>query len=227
MVTTPDGAPPITNMYLWQPLAGAFYAPCVDGDFDMGVIGHEYGHLTENRMIGKGGTRGGHHAGAMGESFGDFHATEYLNEYGYRRSSPARTRSRLARTRRATGSRASATTRATRPTGAFPTAGVNPAINPLQFGNMGYDLTGPQVHADGEIWTKLNFRLREALRLKYDAAFPSSNQALQVECADGKRPANLCPGNRRWIQLYFAAMLTMPTAPSNARGTRPTSSPPT
>ena len=32
----------------------AFYAPCVDGDFDMGVIGHEYGHMIENRMIGKG-----------------------------------------------------------------------------------------------------------------------------------------------------------------------------
>ena len=59
---------PITNMYLWQPLAGAFYAPCVDGDYDMAVIGHEYGHVIENRMIGKGGTRTGHHAGAMGES---------------------------------------------------------------------------------------------------------------------------------------------------------------
>ena len=215
MVTTPDGAPPVTNMYLWQPLAGAFYAPCVDGDYDMGVIGHEYGHLTENRMIGKGGTRGGHHAGAMGESFGDFHATEYLNEYGYATVVPGQnpfalgayaTGDRIQGIRNYPGNFA--------PTGAFPTAGVNPAINPLQFGNMGYDLTGPQVHADGEIWTKLNFRLREALRLKYDAAFPSSNQALQVECADGKRPANICPGNRRWIQLYFAAMLTMPTAPS-------------
>ena len=55
MVSLPDGVPPITNMYLWQPLAGAFYAPCVDGDYDMAVIGHEFGHLIENRMIGKGG----------------------------------------------------------------------------------------------------------------------------------------------------------------------------
>ena len=83
MVPLPDGVRPITNMYLWQPIAGAFYAPCVDGDYDMAVIGHEFGHLTENRMIGKGGTRGGHHAGAMGESFGDFSGVEYLNEYGY------------------------------------------------------------------------------------------------------------------------------------------------
>ena len=39
-------------MYLWQPIAGAFYAPCVDGDFDMSVIGHEYTHAITNRMIG-------------------------------------------------------------------------------------------------------------------------------------------------------------------------------
>ena len=69
--------PAITNMYLWQPIAGTFYAPCVDGDYDMAVIGHEYGHMIENRMIGKGDTRAGHHAGAMGESFGDFDAAEY------------------------------------------------------------------------------------------------------------------------------------------------------
>ena len=106
----PDGVSPITNMYLWQPLAGAFYAPCVDGDYDMAVIGHEYGHVIENRMIGKGGTRAGHHAGAMGESNGD------LNGDG----DPERVRLRAGRgrepvtpsapTRRGTSSAASATT---------------------------------------------------------------------------------------------------------------------
>ena len=69
MITMPDGVSPITNMYMWQSVAGAFYAPCVDGDYDMGVIGHEYTHMIENRMIGKGGrSTSGHHAGAMGES---------------------------------------------------------------------------------------------------------------------------------------------------------------
>jgi extracellular elastinolytic metalloproteinase len=50
-VTPADGLQPITNMYLWQPIAGAFYAPCVDGDYDMSVIGHEYTHAITNRMI--------------------------------------------------------------------------------------------------------------------------------------------------------------------------------
>jgi extracellular elastinolytic metalloproteinase len=57
MSTVPDGGSSVTNMYFWQPQAGAFYGPCADGDFDMGVIGHEYGHMIENRLIGKGVAR--------------------------------------------------------------------------------------------------------------------------------------------------------------------------
>mgnify|MGYP003694526941 CR=1 FL=1 len=57
---------PMTNMFLWQPIAGSFYAPCVDGDYDMSVIGHEFGHMIENRMIGKGFRRSGDHAGRDG-----------------------------------------------------------------------------------------------------------------------------------------------------------------
>jgi extracellular elastinolytic metalloproteinase len=30
----------------------------------------------------------------------------------------------------------------------------------------------------------------------------------------GERPADTCPGNRRWIQIVFDAMVLMPTAPS-------------
>ncbi len=70
-------------MYFWQPIAASFYSPCVDGDYDMSIIGHEYGHMIENRMIGKGNIRAGFHAGAMGESFGDLNALEYLNENGF------------------------------------------------------------------------------------------------------------------------------------------------
>ena len=80
MFPMPEGLTAFTNMYMWQSVAGGFYAPCVDGDFDMGVIGHEYTHLIENRMIGKGNFRTGHHAGAMGESHSDLTAMEYLNE---------------------------------------------------------------------------------------------------------------------------------------------------
>ncbi|HJP65364.1 MAG TPA: M36 family metallopeptidase, partial [Actinomycetota bacterium] len=48
--TFPDGIPGVTNQYLFQPLPGSFYTPCVDGDFDFGVVGHEYTHAISNRM---------------------------------------------------------------------------------------------------------------------------------------------------------------------------------
>ena len=224
MVSLPDGVPAITNMYLWQPIAGTFYAPCVDGDYDMAVIGHEYGHLIENRMIGKGDTRAGHHAGAMGESFGDFDAAEYLNEYNF---VPVSGENPFSVGAYVTGNKE----RAIRNygmnyprTGAFPepgksTTGSGPGgtgtkVNPLNFSDHGYDITGAQVHADGEIWSAVNFDIRAALVAKYNTSFPASNLSMQRECADGIRPAYLCPGNRRWIQIVYDAMLLMPVGPS-------------
>ncbi len=214
MLTLPDGTPSLTNMYLWQPLAGAFYPPCVDGDYDIGVIGHEYGHAIENRMIGKGGNRSGHHAGAMGESHADLMAMEYQNEFGF---VPTSNENPFAVGTYVTGNKLRAIrnygmnfARA----GAEPTPGVSPFINPLNFSDMGYDITGGQVHADGEIWSATNFDIRQALVAKYNAQYPAGNAQLQRDCAEGKRPANLCPGNRRWIQLVFDAYLLAPTAPS-------------
>jgi extracellular elastinolytic metalloproteinase len=220
MITNPDGVPSITNMYLWQPIAGAFYSPCVDGDYDMMVIGHEYTHMIENRMIGKGGRRSGHHAGAMGESFADLLAMEQLNENGF---VPVGDENPFAIGAYVTGNK----DRAIRNygmnfprTGAFPTPGVSlvkrggPLANPLGFANMGYDITGPQVHADGEIWSATNFDIRQALAAKYASSYPPADAALQRSCAAGERPASACPGNRRWVQIVFDAFLLMPVGPS-------------
>jgi extracellular elastinolytic metalloproteinase len=214
MIPLPDGVRPITNMYLWQPLAGAFYSPCVDGDYDMAVIGHEYGHLIENRMIGKGGLRAGHHAGAMGESNGDLNGVEILNEYGF---VPVSGENRFAVGAYATGNKRTAIRNygMNFPSqGAFPTPGVTPEIDPLNFSNIGYDITHAQVHADGEIWSATNYDIRQALVTKYNAGFPESDVALQRDCADGINPPSQCPGNRRWAQLMYDAYLLMPVAPS-------------
>ena len=68
--------------------------PCVDGDFDMSVIGHEYTHAISNRMVAGPNTGlSGSHGGAMGESWSDLAAMEILNEYGFV-PSPTRTGSR-------------------------------------------------------------------------------------------------------------------------------------
>ena len=78
-----DGVVPVTNMFLWQPIPAAFYSPCVDGDYDMSVIGHEYAHLISNRMVGGPNSNlSGNQAGAMGESWSDLAAAEFLNSQG-------------------------------------------------------------------------------------------------------------------------------------------------
>ncbi len=214
MGTPPDGSSPVTNMFLWQPQSAAFYAPCADGDYDMQIIGHEYGHMIENRLIGKGAGRQQHHAGAMGESHGDLFGMEYVNEFNF---VPVTDENRYSVGAYATGNKQ----RAIRNYGMnFPYSGDVPepsdngGVNPLNFSAMGYDLTGPQVHADGEIWSATNFEIRQALNAKYDGAFPSSNASLQTRCANGEIPPDLCPGNRRWMQLVFDAMLLMPIAPT-------------
>src|SRR4051794_19698380 len=207
-----DGQNPQTNMFLWQPLAGSFYAPCVDGDYDMTVIGHEYGHAIENRMIAKGqGARQGFQAGAMGEAFGDFDAVEYLNEANvvprYGEKSP------FVEGAYVTGNPIKGIRNydMSWPMGGdFPQPGKDPYINPLNFSDIGYDTPGPEVHSDGEPWIAVQFDIRDLFLDRY----PSNNANVNLECLRGERPAQACPGNRRWIQDYYDAMVLMPRAPT-------------
>ncbi len=153
MGTGADGTHPSTNMFLWQPLPGAFYAPCVDGDYDVTVFAHEFGHAIENRMIGKGvGARQGFPAGAMGEAFGDFDALEFVNEDHI---APVPGSDRYTEGAYVTGNGYNGIRDflAGRPMGGqFPQPGQNPDTDPLNYSDIGFDNVGPEVHADGEIW---------------------------------------------------------------------------
>ncbi|HJR44451.1 MAG TPA: M36 family metallopeptidase [Actinomycetota bacterium] len=194
-ITPQDGVPPITNMYLWQPIGATFYPPCVDGDFDMAVIGHEYTHAISNRMVaGPDSGLSGAQAGAMGESWSDLMAVEYLNEYGF---APVGKENPFA-------------------VGAYVTGDLQTAIrnygmnhSPLNYSNVAYDFVGAQVHADGEIWSATNFSIREALIRHHNERFPASDRQLQRACADGKVDADRCPGNRQWVQIVFDAWKLM------------------
>ena len=193
--TPPDGQMGRTNMYLWQPIAGAFYAPCVDGDYDMSVIGHEYTHAISNRMVaGPDAGLGTREGGSMGESWSDLVAVEYLNEYSL---VPTANENPFSVGSYVTGDGQAG----------IRNYGMNDS--PLNYSNVGYDLTGAQVHSDGEIWSATNFDIRSAYNRKYDAAFPSSDKGLQERCADGEVPVEQCPGNRRWVQTMFDAFLLM------------------
>ncbi|MBA3435729.1 MAG: M36 family metallopeptidase [Chloroflexi bacterium] len=211
-ITLQDGVPGITNMYLWQPIAAAFYAPCVDGDFDQAVIGHEYTHAISTRMIG--GADGGissNQGRAMGESYSDLTAVEYLNEYGF---VPTDDEDPFSVGAYVTGN------------GETGIRNYNMRKSPLNYSDIGYDfvcnaaLIGPpvepacsdgrtQVHADGEIWSATQFDVRKALVQKYNARFPASNKDLQARCADNELAPDKCPGNRRWMQLIFDSYLML------------------
>lgn len=148
MLTLPDGIPPWSGMFLWEPIDDAFEGPCADGDFDAGVIQHEYSHGLSNRYVGtEDGSLGTHQSGSMGEGWGDWYALDHLNRNGYQTNSVV---------------------------GAFVTGNKDRGIrnwayddNPTTFGDIGYDLVGPEVHADGEIWTATLWQMRKALIAKY------------------------------------------------------------
>lgn len=191
-----DGVPGITNQYLFQPIAGAFYAPCTDGGLDMGIVGHEYTHAISNRMVaGPDEGLGSEQGGAMGESWGDLTAAEYHFSHGY-----------------SNGGNVWAV-------GVYATGNKRVAIrdyainkNPLTYANYGFDTTGEEVHADGEIWNGTMWSVRQALVEKWDPQYPYADKKLQLACAQGRPEASpvapqYCPGNRRWIQLVFDAFL--------------------
>ncbi|HZM74173.1 MAG TPA: M36 family metallopeptidase [Candidatus Limnocylindrales bacterium] len=189
-----DGLPPTTNMFLWQPVAGAAYPPCVDGDYDMTVIGHEYTHAITNRMIAGPNTGiGGQQGGSMGEAWGDLNAAEYLYENGYR----------------APGDTPFVTGAYVTGNNAVGIRDYDGSKSPLNYSDIGFDLTGPEVHADGEIWVATNLRIRDQFVRRYGHGTPK----LQLDCANGKVPADQCPGNRRWIQLVYDSFLLQASSP--------------
>jgi extracellular elastinolytic metalloproteinase len=210
--TPPDGQVPVTNMFLWQAIPAAFYAPCVDGDYDMSVIGHEYTHMISNRMVGgPDGRLLGLQANAMGESWSDYVGTEYLMEYGF---IPVDQDNPFAIGAYATGDQVAG----------IRNYGMNQS--PLNYSDVGYDFACTtnnqgecvelgQVHADGEIWSATLFDLRTAFNARYGPGSP----ATQAQCADGALPVTSCPGNRRLVQLIFDAWLLMtgPTSMVDAR----------
>src|SRR5512133_3976750 len=170
--------------------------------------------MIENRMIGKGDHRTGFHAGSMGEAFGDLVSIEYLRENRY---TPVDGEDPFATGAYATGNKVHGIRNYVMNyprTGAFPTPSVYAHVNPLNFSDIGYDTPGNEVHSDGEIWVATNNTVRQALIDKYNDAFPAGNAALQAQCAAGELPSQNCPGNRRWIQLVFDAMLLDPVAPT-------------
>jgi hypothetical protein len=78
--TPPDGTRPRMQMFIFNIKNGAA-GVTQDGDFDPSVIYHENTHGLSNRLVGGGSTAclGGLQSGGMGEGWGDFMGSSFLN----------------------------------------------------------------------------------------------------------------------------------------------------
>ncbi len=143
MLTLPDGLPAWSGMFLWEPIEGAFEGAYADGDYDAGIIYHEYSHALSNRLVAGGEALGSHQAGSMGEAWGDWFAMHYLIKNGLQEKAVV---------------------------GAYVTDNQERGIrswaledSPLQYGDVGFDVGGPEVHSDGEIWAAILWEVRDKL----------------------------------------------------------------
>ncbi|AQQ55074.1 M36 family metallopeptidase [Planococcus lenghuensis] len=143
MLTLPDGITAWSGMFLWEPIAGAFEGAYADGDYDAGIIYHEYSHALSNRLVAGGESLGSHQASSMGEGWGDWFGMHYLVKNGLQ-DEPV--------------------------VGAYVTDNAERGIRnwsladaPINYGNIGYDIVGPEVHADGDIWAAILWHVREEL----------------------------------------------------------------
>lgn len=143
MLTLPDGIPAWSGMFLWEPIPGSFEGQYADGDFDAGIIYHEYAHALTNRFVAGGEALGSHQSGSMGEGWGDFFGMHYLNKKGLQEKPIV---------------------------GAYVTGNAERGIRsysldeaPYNYGDVGYDVGGPEVHSDGDIWAAILWHVRDTL----------------------------------------------------------------
>lgn len=171
MLTLPDGIPAWSGMFLWEPINDSFEGPYSDGNFDASVIEHEYAHGLSNRYVSaEDNALNTHQSGAMGEGWGDWYALNYL--YGNKLAT-------------------------TSVVGQYATGNTERGIrnwsydqNPTGYGDVGYDLGGPEVHSDGEIWTAILWDVRKALVARYGEATGGEMAARLITDAMPLSPAD-------------------------------------
>ena len=170
------------NLTLVQPAVSG--PDFLDGDFDNGIVAHEYGHGISNRLTGgpsQSGCLG--NAEQMGEGWSDW--------FTLITSVKA---SDVAEQRRGVGTYVSREPNNGTGIRRYPYS-TDMTINPLTFGNVAEDT---EVHRLGEVWTTVTWDLYWAMVEKY--GFDPNWQ-------------NTDSGNGRAIQLVMDGMKYQPCAP--------------
>lgn len=173
MDTPPDGHKPLMQMYL-QHQPGTDYS--ADGDpfpanntgDESDTVYHEYTHGLSNRLVisptGE-SALGPVQAGAMGEAWSDFYATSYLVRQGIRTDGPGADLW-LGNGADGLGQSLVRTQPIDCAVGAHSPAcggGATGHKGGYTYADYGQVIGGPEVHADGEIWSETLWDLRKQL----------------------------------------------------------------
>ena len=183
MSTPPDGAAPIMQMYLFEPLlAGLVPFRAINGDDSADVLYHEYTHGLSNRLVvdDEGfGALNSPQSGAMGEAWSDWYAKDFLVGDGLQTDDPGTDGDVFLGVYTdgvQPGPNAPGLIRTegldckpdsdpdTCPGGVDVDQDTQPDTGPggYTYGDFGLVGGGPEVHADGEIWAQTLWDLREA-----------------------------------------------------------------
>lgn len=178
MLTLPDGTSPRMQMYLFTSFTGSFTTdptPDANGGDDAAVVYHEYTHGLSNRLITYAdgwGALDAFQSGAMGEAWSDWYAMDYLVAKGYAPDTVAPGEVILDRYL-GSGRHTLRTEGLDCAVGAAAAAcpgGASTGTGGYTYGDMGHVWSGPEVHADGEIWAQTLWDLRAEVGVS-DARF--------------------------------------------------------
>lgn len=161
----------------------------LDGDFDNGIIAHEYTHGISNRLTGGPSTAGClGNAENMGEGWSDFLALVVTTKPGDKGTDKRPVATFVSR-------------QATDASGLrrFPYS-TDMSINPLTYGTLAEN---PETHALGEAWTSVLWDLYWAMVEKYGYDADFNNKA---------------SGNGRALQLVMDGMKLQPCGPGFVDG---------
>jgi len=174
MNTPPDGTSPRMQMYLFHQPGLAFpdEDPFIAGNSgdESDIVYHEYTHGLSNRLVVDANgvsTLGNIQAGSMGEAWSDWYALDYLVNQGLEQDTKAAGDVLVGRYVEHGGTIRSQGLDC--PVGSTSTACPgSPGAGPggFTYGDFGRVSGGPEVHADGEIWSETLWDLRTALGAK-------------------------------------------------------------
>jgi extracellular elastinolytic metalloproteinase len=173
MYTPPDGLSPRMQMYLFASWTGVYASdptPDVNGGDDASVVYHEYAHGLSNRLITYANGWGAldlHQSGAMGEGWSDWYALDFLVGEGFEEDDGLVHGEVIVGRHVSNGLSLVRTQGLDCPVGAAAPecpGGHATGAGGYTYGDLGkVRAGGPQVHADGEIWSETLWDLRGAV----------------------------------------------------------------